>query len=461
MKHFASICIAVLACIAKQVSADGVCYDPDHNPGKSAATVQADMEAIKARGFDHVRTYISKFAHVNLGKVITAAGLRVSLGVPFPAGDAQAQADAAIEAAKSGNVVYIFVGNENLASTGSVPGDQIALISRIKSQVPPSVKVGTVQRTAEFVERVGSVGGLAQLIGACDVVGVNIHPFFNPGTPAEKAISVTESQWSASLNAPLPGIREKLVLTETGWPTSGSAAGNQGSVAGLNTYFSAYKQWSSKIAGHNKYFFQMFDQPQRNDGEHERTFGLLTADRRNKFEGSFDAPKPPVAAAKPAPPAPSAASASAQASPAPAQPSVALNATNSRVGADAKASTAGGSGSFGADFDLSSLMGSGANSDSEEKKGDKETSTPTFGMPGDSEDKYSEKDSEAVEITTKSSGGGSGTFVGLVVAAGCAAVLAGFGFIIAARRKANQKEESETKDAFELTETPVRSSVLI
>ncbi|KAJ8525444.1 hypothetical protein ON010_g15669 [Phytophthora cinnamomi] len=191
MKFFAPIVVGVIAFFSVQVDANGVCYDPNHVSSMSASTVQADMKTIAGAGFDSVRTYISKFGDTEMGPIITGAGLTAVLGVPYPQSDYQEQMEAAIKAANAGGVYAIMVGNENLAGASSVPSDMINVINQIKSRV--SVKVGTVQRNTEVIGY-QSISGWSDLVSACDLVGVNAHPFFNPGTTAE----APSTSWTSS-----------------------------------------------------------------------------------------------------------------------------------------------------------------------------------------------------------------------------------------------------------------------
>ncbi|GMF29645.1 unnamed protein product [Phytophthora fragariaefolia] len=275
MKFFAPLVVGVVAFLSSQVDANGVCYDPNHVSTMSASSVQADMQTIASHGFDSVRTYISKFGNTEMGPIIAAAGLKAMLGVPYPQSDYKEQMEAAIKAAKAGGVYAIMVGNENLAGASSVPGDMISVIQQIKSQVPSGVLVGTVQRNTEVINH-ESVSGWSDLVSNCDLVGVNAHPFFTPHTAAENAIQVLNSQWQTMTFT----IGSKLILTETGWPSSGSLLGNVGTVEAAQTFYNAYQQWSSSMA--EKFYFQMFDVPSKSE-DFEKTFGLVTSESQDKF----------------------------------------------------------------------------------------------------------------------------------------------------------------------------------
>ncbi|KAG7383698.1 hypothetical protein PHYPSEUDO_003377 [Phytophthora pseudosyringae] len=278
MKFFAPLVVGVIAFLSTQVDANGVCYDPNHGTGMDASSVQADMQAIASHGFDSVRTFISKFGNTEMGPIIAAAGLKAMLGVPYPQSDYQDQMAAAIKAAQAGGVYAVMVGNENLAGASSVPGDMISVIQQIKSQVPDGVLVGTVQRNTEVINH-DTVSGWSDLVANCDLLGVNAHPFFSPGTTSDTAIEVLKNQWQTMSST----FGSKLILTETGWPSSGTLMGNVGSVAGAETFYNAYQQWSSSMG--EKFYFQMFDTPYRSE-DYEQTFGVVTSDAQNKFSMS-------------------------------------------------------------------------------------------------------------------------------------------------------------------------------
>ncbi|KAG3001227.1 hypothetical protein JG687_00013017 [Phytophthora cactorum] len=278
MKFFAPL-LAGIALLAVQVSANGVCYDPDHGAVGGAMTAESvinDMKVIKSHGFTTVRTYISKFGDNNLGQLVASNNLTAALGVPFPQPDYVTQLDAAVIAANTGGVGYIFVGNENLAGATSVPSEMTSIIHKIKSLVPNTVKVGTVQRNTEVINFSG-IAGWSELVAACDVLGVNVHPYFTPGTTSDNAINVVNDQWTVMVK----NFGDKLLVTETGWPSDGTLSGSTGSVAGLQTFYSDYKAWSSSMA--ESFYFQMFDTPYKTSA-FEKSFGLLTSDATVKFD---------------------------------------------------------------------------------------------------------------------------------------------------------------------------------
>ncbi|GMF16275.1 unnamed protein product [Phytophthora lilii] len=282
MKLFAPILVGI-ATLAAQVSANGVCYDPNHAASGTmdAASIAADMKVIKSHGFNTVRTYISllgsKESGTNIGLTIASTNLNITaaLGVPYPQSDYVAQMDAALTAANTGGVAYIFVGNENLAGANNVPSEMIQVIKSIKALVPSTVKVGTVQRNTEVINYSG-ISGWSDLVAACDVVGVNVHPYFTPGTTAASAIDVVKDQWAVMQK----NVGDKLMVTETGWPSKGTLSGSTGSVAGMQKFYSDYKTWSSSMD--EAFYFQIFDTPYKTNA-YEKSYGLLTSDSQEKF----------------------------------------------------------------------------------------------------------------------------------------------------------------------------------
>ncbi|KAG3110214.1 hypothetical protein PI124_g10723 [Phytophthora idaei] len=480
MKFFAPIVVGFIAFFSAQVDANGVCYDPDHTSGKSASTVQADMKTIAGAGFSSVRTYISKFGNTEMGPIITGAGLTAVLGVPYPQSDYQEQMEAAISAANAGGVYAIMVGNENLAGASSVPSGMIDVINQIKSRV--SCKVGTVQRNTEVIGY-QSISGWSELVSACDVLGVNVHPFFNPATTADGAIDVVDKQWQTMMS----NFGDKLLLTETGWPSSGSVSGNTGSLTGEQTFYSAYQQWSSSHS--EKFYFQFFDVPSKPEA-YEQTFGLYTADSQSKFTMSQQqSPSTSTSqqqpATTPAAPAPTAAAPTPEPTNATPEPNTATptptpeiyqSSGSSETNTNTTSSIASHSGSVSSGSDETgipsgSLASKEASStEQEDTKTDSKTdktsettqSTATISSIGKSSESQQEQqtsskgDDNTQKVNNQSGESDSKGVVGLAVGGGACAMLVAFGFIYQARKRA-QELEDEDKDVHFSTVTPVEN----
>ncbi|TMW65686.1 hypothetical protein Poli38472_008328 [Pythium oligandrum] len=451
--------LAAFAAYSAQVNADGVCYDPDHVGigSKNANTVRNDLQTIKNAGYSHVRTYISVFGNTDMASIIAQSGLRSALGVPYPAGDTDKQAAAAIRAAQSGSVDYIFVGNENLGN--SVPSDMIDLINSIKSQVPGNVKVGTVQTTGTLAGSKGS--GWSSLLSACDAIGVNIHPIFTSGTGSsvQKAIKETGAQWDNVKKA----IGDKLLLTETGWPTGGQVAGNSGSTDFAASYYQAYKSWSGFLPDSKKFYFQMFDVDSRENAI-ERSYGIMSSSGSSKYSaGGNPAPTtPPPTTPAPTTPAPTTL-------PPTTAPPTSIPPTNSTVGHGSSSHDGvigAGSGSLGDEAGIIKKKKKSTGSSESEVVESAELESGVIESPDyvaptsdatytDGANAVGGKKDDVQEVNNQSSAS-TGSVAGIVVASifGVAAVLGAFGFIYKARQKANELEEAERKSMDSLSITP-------
>ncbi|KAG2527449.1 hypothetical protein JM18_003787 [Phytophthora kernoviae] len=420
MKFFAPAVAGVIT-FSAQVNANGVCYDPNHGTDMTASSVSADMKTIAGAGFDSVRTYISKFGDVELGPIIAAAGLKVMLGVPYPQSDYQDQMAAAIKAAQSGGVSAIMVGNENLAGNCNPPSDMISVIQSIKSQVPGGVLVGSVQRNTEGIECSGQ-SGWDELVAACDILGINAQPFFTPGTLANTAINVLSNQWQSMSGS----YGDKLILTETGWPSSGSLLGNFGSTEGAEIFYNAYQQWSSFMA--------------------------------------TPAPTPEATPAQ----TPEAMTAVPESTQLPTetpdiyQSSGSVDSNTTTGSNEIQFGSASTSGSVSGNEDEAGFASGNSTSTGSSESSDRKQQTQDSDESQQSQqtqqtinsiDSQSQQQSDNTQkINTQSGGGGVSASVALGVAGGACAVLMAFGFIYQARKRAAELEDADDKrDNFSVT----------
>ncbi|KAH8603067.1 glycoside hydrolase superfamily [Bisporella sp. PMI_857] len=204
----------------------GITYTPYTPEGdcKDAASVLIDVGLIAAGGFDVLRVYSSDCsALANVGAACKAHGVRMVLGVFIKesgVAGAQQQVTDIISWGQFDLVDMIIIGNEALMQGFVQDASQLAgFISSSKAAFQGAGWNGPVS-TAEplnYWQKYADV-----LCPVIDVVGCNIHPFFNAETSADQAGEFAKSQLDLA-DALCPG--KYAINTESGWPSGGRCNG--------------------------------------------------------------------------------------------------------------------------------------------------------------------------------------------------------------------------------------------
>jgi exo-beta-1,3-glucanase (GH17 family) len=228
-------------------------YSPYTESGncKTKQEVLKDITVIKSKGFNLIRVYSTDCSGLEfIGDACKSLGLNVILGVYIEGSGvsgAQEQVTAIAKWAQWGMVELIVVGNEAIQS-GYV--DAATLASFIKSAKSSFAAAGyTGQVTTTEPINVWQQYGSASLCSAVDIVGANIHPFFNAEVTAEKAGEFAKSEFE--LLEKICGGKDVINL-ETGWPNAGES--NGAAVPGKTEQVAAVKS-IAKAVGSKSIFF--------------------------------------------------------------------------------------------------------------------------------------------------------------------------------------------------------------
>jgi glycoside/pentoside/hexuronide:cation symporter, GPH family len=184
-----------------------------------------------------------------------------------------------VAAAAAGTVDIAITGNEMLLTGLQSEQQVLANLRTVKSQVPVGIPV-------TYVDTWGTILAHPAIMGAEDVVAVNIYPFWD-GVPIADALSALQSAYAAVVQA---ANGKPVIIAETGWPSSGSAVG--GAVPSPDNavaYFAAVEAWA-RSANVALFYFEAYDEAwKESSGDYPSwgiwyAWGILKADMAPVFQ---------------------------------------------------------------------------------------------------------------------------------------------------------------------------------
>jgi exo-beta-1,3-glucanase (GH17 family) len=190
---------------------------------KEAGAVWSDVSAIKSAGFTTVRLYSTDCSGLqNVGGACKEYGLKLVLGVFIDGKGIDAARPQVTDIISWGQwqmVELIVIGNEALFNKFCDAGALAGFIAESKAKFQGAGYGGpcTTTETMNVWQQSGSA-----LCSIIDVLGANIHPFFNPEVSPDQAGSFTAGQVEL-LSQICPG--KEVYNLESGWPHAGQANG--------------------------------------------------------------------------------------------------------------------------------------------------------------------------------------------------------------------------------------------
>ena len=174
---------------------------------------------------------------------------------------------------KQGYVDIAAVGNEVLYRKELSEAELLDYINQVK-QVIPGTPVGYVDAYYEFTER----PALAEI---CDVILANCYPYWE-GCHVDYSFLYMKEMYQQVVKA---AKDKKVIITETGWPSSGGAF--EASEASMNNFLKYYanaQQWA-KNEEIELFYFSSFDESWKtgDEGDVGAYWGLWDKDEVLKF----------------------------------------------------------------------------------------------------------------------------------------------------------------------------------
>ena len=210
---------------------------------------------------------IPRIAHENGLKTMVGVGLSENLD------DNERELANGIEVAQAGHADILAVGNEVLLR-GDLTEDQIIDYMQRARDAAPGVPVSYVDAYFLFEN-------YPRVADACDLLLVNCYPFWE-SCPAEHALVYMKEMYR---RATVAANGKPVVISETGWPTTGTAFG--GAVPSYDNameYFIRSYQWAAQD-GIEIFYFSSFDESWKvgDEGDVGAYWGLWDKDGKLKY----------------------------------------------------------------------------------------------------------------------------------------------------------------------------------
>ena len=257
----------------------GICFSPyegAQEPGDpiSEAQVRRKLELLIPHT-DWIRVFSCTQGNEIIPKLAKEYGFRTLvgawLGEEKETNDEELQGLIAL--ASAGYVDVAAVGNEVMYREELEEGELIDYILQAK-QALNGIPVGYVDAYYEFTNR-------PNITAACDVILANCYPYWEACHIDYSLLYMKQMYYQAVQAAP----GKRVIITETGWPSSGDALGAaEPGYENALKYFINAQDWSQR-EGIEMFYFSAFDEGWKvgAEGSVGAFWGLWDANEQRKF----------------------------------------------------------------------------------------------------------------------------------------------------------------------------------
>lgn len=257
----------------------GLCFSPyveGQNPGDqlSEEQIRRRLEIIQPYT-KWVRSFSCTEGNELIPKIARELGMKTLVGA-WLSDDPEInrlEIDGLIEAANEGYVDIAAVGNEVMYREELTEEELLAFLREVREAIPTDIPVGYVDAYYEFTDR-------PAITEACDVILSNCYPFWE-GCHQDYSLMYMKSMYQQAMSA---ANGKKVIITETGWPSEGTALeGAQPSFENFLKYFINTQKWSAE-EDIDIFYFSSFDEAWKvgDEGDVGAYWGIWDKDERLK-----------------------------------------------------------------------------------------------------------------------------------------------------------------------------------
>ena len=239
----------------------GISFSPyldGQKPGDEISEEQIRERLSIIKPYTHwIRTFSCIEGHEEAPRIAHEYGLKTMVGIDVGPDleENEIQLANGIAIAQAGHADILVVGNENMLRRDLTEQQLIEYINRAKAAVP-GVPVSFVDAYFLFEQH-------PAVAEACDVILVNCYPFWE-SCPAEYALLYMKEMYRRAVRV---ANGKKVIISETGWPTAGTAFGaSVPSPENALEYFINTYQWADE-EGIEIFYFAAFDEAWKTGAE--------------------------------------------------------------------------------------------------------------------------------------------------------------------------------------------------